>query len=163
MVDKPTGDDLTGHSIEWVTDMVNQWIEANETAQALQRGLPQNYQRQLWAIPLGHHGLAGAMAMSMNPQTIYEAHEWLLSARAQLQEVGSLSHPERMIGPKTAAEIGARMTEAEVERLEARIEELERDRDRLLGVLRMVEALSASGVDGGEQRPPQVLRNASGL
>lgn len=106
MVDKPT-DDLTAHSVEWVSDTIDRWIAANELAQRIQAGLPHYVHERLALLPPGHDALPMAMAMSMPPGAVREAHEWLVSARAQISLIASLSQGLGMMDTKTDAERGA--------------------------------------------------------
>lgn len=145
----PEPDDLTAHSVEWVADTVDRWIDANELAQQIQRSMPLYVHERLSLLPEGHDALPMAMAMAMRPEAIREAHEWLVSAKAQISVVARLSHPIVKMDAKTDAENGATVDyKAEAERLAARVAELEHETERYRTALRMVEGVSARGLAG---------------
>lgn len=146
-------DEIIGHGIEWVDDTIGRWLQQNATAQQIQDALPAYVHERLSLLPEGHDALPMAMAMSMQPEAIREAREWLLSARAQIRQViSSLSHPTRIMGAgpsdeKTGHEV------AEREEYERRIAELEAERDGLTQALTMIRA----GIDAALS-PPEPRR-----
>lgn len=165
MLDR-SGAEIEYRTLEWTRSMLLDWIATNETAQAIQGELPDDYVERLRHQPHTMRPLAAAIATMIPPDAVRHAHAIMSSAVAGLErimETGSLSHPSETMAAKTDAENGAGMAsdfEAEVRRLEAKVAEVERDRDRLAGLLQMVEALAAHRVDRCDEGSPQILRDA---
>lgn len=163
-----TGAEIEYRTLEWTRSMILDWIYTNETAQAIQAELPDEYVERLRLQPQTMRPLAASIATMIPPDAVRHSHAIMTSAVAGLDRIikcGSLSYPPATMPPKTDAEIGAGMArdfEAEVHRLEAKVAELQQDRDRLAGLLQMVEVLAAHRVDRCEESSPQILRDTSG-
>lgn len=139
--------ELTGHSIEWVRDVIARWIGQNETAQQLQRIMPHYVYEHVCAMNRGHDALPMAMALSMHPDSVIEARAWLESAHAQVTELASMSHPAVTLDVTTDDET-TRAEVADERQLQAQLAEIERIVERngrgLDEILRRLDARDAA-------------------
>lgn len=150
-------DDLTYRSIEWTHGIVREWLTVADTARAMQRNMPPLVQEHLASLPSGFAGLAGAVALTINPESLIVAQAVLSSSDRQFESLlatGSLSHPLGTLADKTDAEMGAVAVDGD-EQLRERLGQLEAENRELRTVLSMIGTMSdtalASPVDRAEQ------------
>lgn len=135
---------------EWVRTLLRDWLQANEAAQVLQRHLPPE---AIHGIEAGWAGVIAALA-TVHPALLKGGHAWLAAAVEWVER--STVTPSADNGAKTGAGSGEAVEQGEgVVQLMQRVAALEAQRDELLSVVRMIEALSGRaltrGFDGVEQ------------